>query len=162
MTRLCITAFIAGLLILSTATAIKAQDSPSQPTPTNAQTDEEKQKQQEALEKQATALLEQVVEQSQLLKLPENRIRVQTAAGALLWKLNEERARSMFSLAADGVAEMMRSSEGNLQRSALQLRQEVVLTAAQHDAALAYQLLATTRSLAPPSDTSNDFRRRSP
>ena len=162
MTRVRIAAFITGLLILSAATVIKAQDSASQLTPTNAQTDEEKQKQQEALEKKATVLLEQIVGEVQLLKLPENRIRVQTAAGDLLWKRNEERARSMFSLAADGVAEMMRSTDGNLQRSAVQLRQELVLTAAQHDAALAYQLLATTRSLTPTPDTGNDFRRRGP
>jgi hypothetical protein len=162
MTRVRITAFITGLLILSAATVIKGQDSASQLTPANSQTDEEKQKQQEALEKKATVLLEQIVGEVQLLKLPENRIRVQTAAGDLLWKRNEERARSMFSLAADGVAEMMHSTDGNLQRSAVQLRQELVLTAAQHDAALAYQLLATTRSLTPTPDTGNDLRRRGP
>jgi len=156
-----IAAFFTALLIFS-GTVSKAQDSASQPTLATAQTDEEKQKQQEALEKKATVLLEQIVGQLPLLKLPENRIRVQTAAGDLLWKRNEERARSMFSLAADGVAEMMRGTDGNLQRSAVQLRQEVVLTAAQHDAALAYQLLATTRSLTPTSDTGNDLRRRGP
>ena len=138
-----ITAFVIGLSIFSTATVIQAQDTASQLTPTNAQSEEEKQKH-EALEKKATALLEQIVGQVQLLKLPENRIRVQTAAADLLWKRNEERARSLFSLAGDGVAEMMRSTDGNLQRSAVQLRQEVVLTAAQHNAPLAYQLLATT------------------
>jgi hypothetical protein len=162
MTRVRITAFITGLLILSAATVIKAQDSASQLTPANAQTDEDKQKQQEALEKKATVLLEQIVGEVQLLKLPENRIRMQTAAADLLWKRNEERARSMFSLAADGVAEMMRSTDGNLQPSAVQLRQVVVLTAAQHDAVLAYQLLATTRSLTPTPDTGNDLRWRGP
>jgi hypothetical protein len=161
MTLVRLTAFIIGLSILSAATVINAQDATSQLTPANAQTDEEKLKEQEAFEKKATALLEQVVSEVQLLKLPENRIRVQIAAGDLLWKHNEQRARSMFLLATDGVAEMIRSSDDNLQRSAVQLRQEVVLTAAQHDAALAYQLLATTRSLAPPSDA-NDFRRRDP
>jgi len=160
MTFVRLTAFILGLSILSAATVINAQE--SQVTPANAQTDEEKLKQQEAFEKKATALLEQVVGEVQLLKLPENRIRVQTAAGDLLWKHNEQRARSMFSLAADGVAEMMRSTDGDLQRSAAQLRQEVVLTAAQHDATLAYQLLATTRSLTPIADAGNDFRRRGP
>jgi hypothetical protein len=157
-----LTALIIGFSILSAATVIKAQDSATQLTPASTQTDEEKLKQQEAFEKKATALLEQVVSEVQLLKLPENRIRVQTAAGDLFWKHNEQRARSMFLLAADGVAEMMRSPDVDLQRSAAQLRQEVVLTAAQHDAALAYQLLATTRSLTPTSDTTNEFRRRGP
>src|SRR2546425_4268091 len=162
MTKVRIAAFFTGLLILSAASVTRAQDPASQPTPADAQTDEQKQKEKEASEKKATALLEQIVGEVQLLKLPENRIRVELAAGDLLWKRNEARARSMFSLAGDGVAEMMRSTDGNMQRWAAQLRQEVVLTAAQHDAQLAYQLLATTRSLTPSPDTVNNFRRPSP
>ena len=162
MTKVRITAFITGLLILSAATVIKAQDPAPQLTPTDAQTDEQKQKEKEAGEKEAAALLEQIVGEVQLLKLPENRIRVQMAAADMLWKRNEARARSMFSLAADGVAEMMRSTDGNMQRWAAQLRQELVLTAAQHDAALAYQLLATTQSLTPTPNPTNNFRRPSP
>lgn len=160
MTLLRAAALLVGLVILGVAPVIRAQETGSPVPAADAQTDEEKQKQQEALEKKATVLLEQIVGQLPLLKLPENRIRIQTAAADLMWKRNEERARSMFSLAAEGVAELMRSSDGNLQRSAIQLRQEVVLTAAQHDAPLAYQLLATTRSLTPTSDSDNDFRRR--
>ena len=162
MTKVRIMAFITGLLILSAATVIKAQDAATQLTPTGAQTDEQQQKEKEAAEKKATALLEQIVGEVQLLKLPENRIRVQIAAADMLWKRNEARARSMFSLAGDGVAEMMRSTDGNSQRWAGQLRQELVLTAAQHDAALAYQLLATTQSLTPAPDAANNFRRPSP
>lgn len=163
MTKLRFTSLIIGLFILLTgATHIKAQDPASRLTPTDAQSDEQKQKEKEAAEKKATALLEQIVGEVQVLRLPENRIRVQIAAGDLLWKRNESRARSMFTLAGDGVAELGRSTDGNLQRSAAQLRQEVVLTAAQHDAALAYQLLAITRSQTPPTDTTNNFRRPSP
>ena len=154
-------ALIIGLLIFTTAPAIKAQDTVSQQTPAAAPTAEDKQKQEE-LENKATALLEQIIGQVQLLKLPENRIRVQTAAGDLLWKNNPDRSRAMFSLAADGVAELMRSPEARLQRSAGQLRQEVVLTAAQHDAALAYQLLAATRPLTTAADGASDFRGRGP
>jgi hypothetical protein len=155
--------FVIGLLfILSAAVVIRPQDPAAQTTPTDAQTDDQKQIAKEAAEKKATALLEQIVAEVQLLKLPENRIRVQITAGDVLWKRNEARARSMFSLAADGVAEMMRSTDGNMQRRAAQLRQEVVLTAALHDASLAYQLLATTRSLTPSADTSNNFRRQGP
>ena len=155
-------ALIIGLLVFSTTPVMKAQEPASQPASADAQTEEEKQKQQEALENKANALLEQVIGQVQLLKLPENRIRVQTAAGDLLWKRNPERARALFSLAADGVTDLMRSTDINLQRRASQLRQEVVLTAAQHDAALAYQLLAATRPLTPAPDSGNDFRRRGP
>src|SRR5688500_2630267 len=162
MTKVRIRAFIAGLLIFGAAIVVQAQDPATQTTPTDAQTEEQKLKEKEALEKKAATLLDQIVGEVQLLKLPENRIRVEIAAGDLLWKRNEARARSMFSLAADGIAEMMRSTDGNAQRWAAQLRQEVVLTAAQHDAALAYQLLATTRSLTPTTDTNSNFRRPSP
>ena len=94
MTKVRITALFTGLLILSAATFTRAQDPASQLTPTDAQTDEQKQKEKEASEKKATALLEQIVGELQLLKLPENRIRVEIAAGDLLWKRNEARARS--------------------------------------------------------------------
>ncbi len=160
MRRVRFTHLVIGLVFLFSAAVVRPQD-PAQTTPADVQTDEEKQKEKEAAEKKATALLEQVVGEVQLLKLPENRIRVQITAGDVLWKLNEVRARSMFSLAADGVAEMMRSTDGNMQRRAAELRQEVVLTAALHDASLAYQLLTTTRSLTPSTVTAvNDFRRR--
>ena len=171
MTKLRITAFIAGLLILSAATITNAQEPASQLTPTGVQTDEQNQQEKEALERKATDLLEQIVGEAQLLRLPDNRIRVEIAAGDLLWKHDKARALSMFSLAADGVAEMMRSTDGDMQRWAAQLRQEVVLTAAQHDATLAYQLLATTRSLTPTPDAGDTpgardwnmrFRRPSP
>jgi hypothetical protein len=159
MTKVRNLAFITGLLILSAVTVIRAQDTATQPTATGAQVDEQQQKEKEAAEKKATALLEQIVGEVQLLKLPENRIRVQIAAADMLWKRNEARARSMFSLAGDGVAELIRSTDGNSQRWAAQLRQELVLSAAQHDAPLAYQLLAATQSLTPTADAATDFRR---
>src|SRR4030095_15788661 len=132
MTKAGIRGFIIGLLIIfNAAIVIKAQDPAAQATPAETQADEQNRKEREASEKRATALLEQIVGEVQLLRLPENRIRVQIAAGDLLWSRNEARARSMFSLAADGVAEMMRSTAQGNQRWAAQLRQEVVLTAAQ-------------------------------
>ena len=158
MTKVRTMAFITGLLILSAVTVIRAQDPATQLTPTGAQTDEQ-QKEKEAAEEKATALLEQIVGEVQLLKLPENRIRVQIAAADMLWKRNEARARSMFSLAGDGVAELIRGTDVNSQRWAAQLRQELVLSAAQHDAPLAYQLLAATQSLTPTPDAGSDFRR---
>ena len=159
MTKVRNMAFITGLLILSAVTVIRAQDPATQLTPTGARTDEQQQKEKEAAEKKAAALLEQIVGEVQLLKLPENRIRVQIAAADMLWKRNEARARSMFSLAGDGVSELIRGTDGNSQRWAAQLRQELVLSAAQHDAPLAYQLLAATQSLTPTADSGNDFRR---
>jgi len=155
---------LAGLLValsvgLGAVAAVMAQEPSAQQSPTTQQTDEEQQKAKEAAEKRAVALLDQVLDQAQTFKLPENRIRVQITAADLLWKRSEARARSLFSLAGDGVAEMMRNTNGNMLRWAAQLRQELVMTAAQHDAPLAYQLLAATRSLTPTPDTGNNFRR---
>lgn len=126
---------------------VTAQEKPAQPLT------EEQQKQKEENEKLAFALIEQIANEAQFLKLPENRIRMQFGLADLLWAQNAERARSMFSLAGDGVAELMRASEPadrerrgpGAVRSGMQLRQELVLTAARHDAQLAYQLLAATK-----------------
>jgi hypothetical protein len=158
MIKVRISVFSIALSLIFGAAAVTAQDTSTQQAPTG-QTDEEQQKAKEAAEKKAVALLDQVLDQAQTLKLPENRIRVQITAADLLWKRSEARARSLFSLAGDGVAEMMRNTDGNVQRWAAQLRQELVMTAAQHDAPLAYQLLAATRSLTPTPDTGNNPRR---
>ncbi len=48
------------------------------------------------LAEQALKLLGQIMAEVQTLKLPENRIRLQLAAGDLLWEHDEERARSLF------------------------------------------------------------------
>jgi len=158
MTRLRDLAFIAGILLFGVANMAQAQD--SQLPPTDSESAATAQKEKEALEAKASALLEQVVGQVQLLKLPENRISVQIAAADMLWARNEARARSMFSLAAEGVAELMRGAESNPQRSVGRLRQQLVLTAARHDATLAYQLLATTQPVTPPSESATNGRLR--
>ena len=119
---------------------IKAQDPATQLTPTGANRNNNK-----GRGKKATACWSRSGE-VQLLKLPENRIRVQVAAADMLWKRNEP--RSMFSLAGDGVAELMRGTDGNSQRWAAQLRQDYVERRPAR-APLAYQLLAATQSLTP-------------
>jgi hypothetical protein len=128
---------------------------------------EAQQKEKTEREKKAFALLEQVVDEAQLLKLPENRIRLQINAAELLWQSNEGRARSLFSQAADGVAEMVRSANTeipigerrsfNQTRTPTQLRQELVLTVARHDAPFAYQLLAATRQPVPAADSAGNI-----
>jgi hypothetical protein len=147
-----------AMLFLLTPGLLLAQEPSSPGATTAAQTDDQKLKDQELAEKRATDLLEQLVGEVQMLKLPENRIRVQIAAADMFWKRNETRARSLFSLAGEGVAEMMRAGS-QMQGGPALLRQELVLTAAQHDAALAYQLLATTRSSVAPTDTAGNSLR---
>ena len=104
-----------------------------------------------AIEEQAYQVLEDVVASSQTLKLPQNRSRLQIIAADLLWKRDQARARSLFSDAAASVIELEKQNSGNLDRvfeqnhSSAQLRQDLVLTAARHDPALAYELFQRTR-----------------
>lgn len=129
--------------------------------PTPATADAAKEQEEKAkLEAKATALLEQVVSESQGLKLPENRIRVAVVAGDLLWDRSAARARTFFadagSLLANTMAEADRSDRVDMGMLNA-LRRELVLSAARHDAELAYQLLRQTQ---PPAGTNAGNRRR--
>jgi hypothetical protein len=125
---------------------------------TEQPTAEELEKEKAEREKNAYRLLEQVIDEAQSLRLTENRVRVQITAADLLWDNNQGRARSLFAMAAEGVAELGRTPPPNNRRGgppnpdrrSFQLRQELVLAAARHDAQLAYQLLASTK---PPVQT---------
>ena len=156
------------LVLFCFSEPVFAQDKPAeQPSA------EELEKQKAEREKNAYRLLDQVIDEAQSLRLTENRVRVQINAADMLWDQNQGRARSLFTMAAEGVVELdrnqvaalsqrmaaMQDSSGfTIQRPPMpqrnfrsfQLRQELVLTAARHDAALAYQLLATTK---PPATT---------
>lgn len=149
------TASLFLLVSMFGANAVRAQES----TPTAAAQEQESEKAEK--QKRAFILLEQVVDEAQTLRLPENRVRMQIGAAELLWQSNEGRARSLFSQAADGVAEMLRTrntdaglnDRRNQGRTPNQLRQELVLTVARYDAPLAYQLLAATRQVNPEPST---------
>ncbi len=110
-----------------------------------------KSKSQPALEDQAYLLLDQVLAGIGSLKLPENRARLQMMAADLLWKRDSERARSLFLQAAGDVVELGQQSAGkgnepfSRYQSFAELRQELILTAAQHDAVLAYELFRKTQ-----------------
>src|SRR5229473_944704 len=152
---------IASGFILSIAAFSFAQDATNQ-TPANAQASPDPQQQQEEkakLERKANALLEQVIAEAQALKLPENRIRVQIAAGDLLWDRNATRARGLFNDAGAGLAQMnidVDRTDRNEMQAVNQLRQELVLTAGRHDGELGYQLLRTTQ---PQTDNAANGRR---
>src|SRR5688500_9211429 len=125
-------------------------------TPDAAKLQEEKAK----LEAKATALLEQIVSESQGLKLPENRIRVAVVAGDLLWDRSAARARTFFTDAGSILANTMAQSDDSERREFVMLnalRRELVLSAARHDAELAYQLLRQTE---PPAGMNAGNRRR--
>src|SRR5215211_9555494 len=87
--------------------SVLAQDQPaaSQPSPST----EEQEKEKAERERNAYRLLDQVIDEAQSLRLTENRVRVQINAADMLWDQNQGRARSLFSMAADGVAEIGRN-----------------------------------------------------
>src|SRR6476646_2770054 len=154
-------------LILGVAcTPVFAQDKPAQQQQKPSAEDQEKEKAER--EKNAYRVLDQVIDEAQSLRLPENRVRVQITAADLLWDNNQGRARSLFAMAAEGVAELNRNAQqnnnnrrgGGAPNRSFQLRQELVLTAARHDAQLAYQLLAATKASAPAVDTNQNARNR--
>ena len=139
-------------LMLASAVWVGAQDATSQsataqPTPDAQQQQEEKLK----LEAKATVLLDQIVTEAQGLKLPENRIRVQIAAGDMLWDRSAARARGLLVDAGAILSQMMldadRTDRNEIQ-TLNQLRQDLVLTAGRHDAELGYQLLHSTQQQA--------------
>src|SRR6267143_4787322 len=144
MNKLAILVLALGIAFAETSRATAQEQPAQQPTATG----EEQEKQKTELDKKAYRLLDQVIDEAQSLKLVENRVRVQINAADLLWDHNQPRARSLFSLAAEGVAEMMRAPDStdrpnpNQGRRPGGLRQELVLTVARHDASMAYQLLA--------------------
>src|SRR5215218_3848536 len=91
-------------LFCFSAWPVLAQDQPAQQPTT-----EEQEKQKAEREKNAYRLLDQVLDEAQSLRLTENRVRVQINAADMLWDQNQGRARSLFSMAAEGVAELGRT-----------------------------------------------------
>jgi hypothetical protein len=143
---------VIAIILFGFVLAFAQDPAPQQPT------EDDKTKEKAQLEKNAYRVLDQVIEEAQSLRLPENRVHIQITAADLIWDHNQSRARSLFSLASDAIVETMRSAPTptNTNQRGFQnqrwfgLRQELVLTAARHDAQLAYQLLAATKSPSPP------------
>ena len=153
---------VASIFVLTVAGFSFAQDATqsatTQATPDPQQQGEEKAK----LERKAGVLLEQVIAEAQALKLPENRIRVQIAAGDLLWDHSAARARGLFVDAGAGLAQMnvdVDRTDRDEMQALNQLRQELVLTAARHDGELGYQLLHSTQ---PQTESAGSGRRIGP
>jgi hypothetical protein len=156
--------FLPVFLLLSSVSVATAQDATSQTALAQATPDTQQQQEDKAkLEKKAVALLEQVVTESQALKLPENRIRVQIAAGDMLWDKSPARARGLLTDAGALLGQMLlevdRTDRNDVQ-TVNQLRQELVLTAGRHDADLGYQLLRSTQAQQTPATNAQGQGRR--
>src|SRR5690348_5206392 len=141
MTKLFLLLLVLGVTIVPAL----AQDQPAQQPQQPTAEDQEKEKAER--EKNAYRMLEQVIDDAQSLHLTENRVRVQIVAADLLWDSNQGRARSLFAMAGEGVAELNRNQQNNNnnnrrggggpQNRTFQLRTDLVLSAARHDAQLA-------------------------
>lgn len=161
MKNLIILTLALGLFYAAPTPALGQEQPTQQASPQPSAEELEKEKTER--EKNAFRLLDQVIDEAQSLRLTENRVRVQIGAADMLWDRNQGRARSLFAMAGEGVAELGRGSQSttprrnndaaNQDRRAFQLRQELVLSAARHDAQLAYQLLAVTKPPAPATPT---------
>ncbi|HEX3187875.1 MAG TPA: hypothetical protein VHQ94_23955 [Pyrinomonadaceae bacterium] len=158
---------LTSTLFYAAVTPVLAQDKTTAQQPTAEELEKKAER-----EKNAYQLLDQVIDEAQSLRLTENRVRVQVSAADMLWDKNQGRARSLFQMAGEGIAELGRTPQpnnnrrpneaANQDRRAFQLRQELVLAAAKHDAQLAYQLLATTKPAAPVVQVVNDDQRTPP
>src|SRR5688572_23771457 len=100
MKKLLVLTLAIGLFCALEAPA-RAQEQPAQQP-----TAEELEKEKAEREKNAYRLLEQVIDEAQSLRLAENRVRIQINAGDMLWENNQTRARSLFSMAAEGIVEL--------------------------------------------------------
>jgi len=137
------------VLLLVSVASVVAQDATSQTATAQQSPDPQQQQEEKAkLEKKALALLEQVVTDSQGLKLPENKLRVQIAAADMLWDKNPARARGLLTdagaMLGQVILEVNRSDRDDVM-TINQLRSDLVLTAGRHDAELGYQLLHSTQ-----------------
>ena len=132
------------------------------------QSEEEKAKARRELERKALALLDETLEGAVVLKLSENRAAVRVQAADLLWPRDEKRARALFRDAAADLAVLKPGDAGRGDRAywaAMQLRTQLINTAAARDAQLALELLRESRpaseegsSNAPSGDPDTELR----
>ncbi|HEY0004918.1 MAG TPA: hypothetical protein VGB17_08910 [Pyrinomonadaceae bacterium] len=144
--------FSACVLSLMVYASAAAQVSPaSQESAVTKETKEEQEKARKELERQSFKLLEQTLDESQLLKLPENRALVQLTAGDLLWARDEKRARALFREGMTAIAEVLNSNKGDARRRdnsywiIWQLRGQSLQMIARRDPQLALDLLYASR-----------------
>ena len=106
-------------------------------------------------EERTYALLDEAIAKAQTLRLPENRIRLQTAAACLLWPRDEARARAVIKESMSALASLIAAADKSDSRAAAQaqaytvLRLEMVQMIAARDAKLAFNFLRTTRQERP-------------
>jgi hypothetical protein len=116
-----------------------------------AQKESPKEEKDKELEKKAFALLDELVGEAMSLKLVENRIYVLVTAADLLWKRNEQRARALFTEAANQFMSIEQPSEPDDPRAMqamglrVELRTQLLQTLASRDSRMALDFLRASR-----------------
>ncbi|MDQ3687970.1 MAG: hypothetical protein M3430_20525 [Acidobacteriota bacterium] len=112
------------------------------------------QKRPQELERKALLLLEDVITDTSALQLPENRALVQATSADLLWKHDEERARSLFQDALSSLAQVkppagIAAPPDDPDFTSFRLRQQVLQLVARRAPQMALEFLRATRRPAP-------------
>jgi len=114
-------------------------------------------KYQDAIKVKGNALLVEVADNLELIRLPETRARLGTQVAQLLWDSDEKRARKLMAEAIEGVKEYLAGIDQSDQtyyqtyQMAMQLRGEVFTALATRDPELALDFLTSTRILTDPN-----------
>jgi len=156
------------LLICFAAIAVASAQTPATTTDTTttaAAGQPQKTSEQQALERKALALLDELAGGADALRLPENRALVRASVADILWTHDEKRARALFKDAIFGLVETTPADADDSDESfemgfgmmakqmTMQLRSEVLQMIAAHDARLALEYLRATRPPASPAAT---------
>lgn len=134
-------------LILTVLTILNVAFAQNSPT----ESKEEKDKARLESEKKAVALLEQIVGETALLKLPDNRALVLASAGDLMWQRDEKRARQLFRQSAEEIVQANNLPKDDSMPGIIGIfqnaspRKQILTTVAKYDAELALELLYATR-----------------
>ncbi len=141
---LCLSCLILFSLAFTFAQSVSPTESPT-----------EKEKTQKKLEEQVLKMLDQVINDAAVLKLPQNRAIVYAIAGDLYWKFDEKRARELFRSSANDMVVANVEAEKDKKASDdpyMQVfdfdsvRNQALPMIAKHDADLALELLVQTRT----------------
>jgi hypothetical protein len=118
----------------------------------------------QSLQHKALLALEEILQEVQSLKLPENRMRIRLAAAGVFWSRDQSRGRELFAQAASELGILAKEIEKipndagrfehhNLLNAFNSLRSELLTQISSRDPQLALDFLEFTGQLIPPKDT---------
>lgn len=145
--------FLIALLLNSIAISSAPAQSASRE---NSSKSAEDKKAREQREKKALVIVDEIIRETESLRLPENRVRIDIALAGALWSRDEKRARLLFKQAVASLIEITTaaaaadaSDRDYLSQLPQQLRQEILQVVATYDAGLALEFLRATRPVSP-------------